>query len=859
VAGNHFVQKCVTRGKLWSQKKIVIMRSKILIASILITSLCIRVNSQFNQVTVPFINVYLGASDWADFNKDGYPDVVIAGMDSLNTRRTLIYKNNGDSTFTALSANLPGVDRADAEWGDFNNDGFADLLILGDTDSGTPITRLFSNNGNETFTEIPYVFTGVKHGEAAWADYNRDGLQDIVVTGDDDNTYTTILYKNNGDSTFTAYPAFFPGLLHSTVDWDDFNRDGFPDLLICGHSSTSSSPSTYVFSNRGDGTFSPVYAGILGVAYGTARWGDFNTDGLPDIFISGSFNGLVASIYRNNGDSTFTQVSIPQLEGLFHCDASVFDYNNDGLTDILLAGHHGPKVFLYKNTGDFSFEKETITITSTGYSSIAVGDFNTDGKTDVLVSGEISAGGARRTRLYANDFGEANTPPSLPVNLSYSLTCGKIILAWTKGNDNETPGASLSSSVYIGTAMGRTDIAAPGSLLMNGYRLTEEPGNAGTDTFMIICGLDPGTYYWGVQTVDLVNTGSAFSEEMTFTVPVIPEADAGPDHTVCAGQPYNIDESELSYTPTGNYTWTSTGSGTFDNAGLPAPVYTPSEDDLLAGSVTLWFHVSDSYHCPEGTADDKTITFAGSSIRISEGSPERMNVCEGTDTVIWITAEGTDLAFQWISSATGGNWTQIEGATTPEFSLNGITKADEKYYSCIVTDINSCIDSGAVTTQLLVYGFPAKPVITETNDTLVSLTSFDYYQWEDNLGNQLSDARYLVPVSAGSYWLFASDNSFCWSVSDPYAWEPTGIEELNTGTYVIYPNPASERLAIKCQRDAGNQVTVNMYGINGVFKGSWKLVSAETVLNVADLARGLYLLEIVDNDKIVGRNTLLLK
>jgi hypothetical protein len=76
---------------------------------------------------------------------------------------------------------------------------------------------------------------------------------------------------------------------------------------------------------------------------------------------------------------------------------------------------------------------------------------------------------------------------------------------------------------------------------------------------------------------------------------------------------------------------------------------------------------------------------------------------------------------------------------------------------------------------------------------------------------------------------------------------------------MIYPNPASDRIVIMRQQDAAIPVIVNLYGINGVFKSSWKLVSAETVLDVADLARGLYLLEIIENDKIVGRNTLLLK
>jgi hypothetical protein len=201
----------------------------------------------------------------------------------------------------------------------------------------------------------------------------------------------------------------------------------------------------------------------------------------------------------------------------------------------------------------------------------------------------------------------------------------------------------------------------------------------------------------------------------------------------------------------------------------------------------------------------------------------------------------------------------MEGATNSELLLSDISKADEKYYSCIITDINNCIDSGAVTAQLLVYGYPEKPVITESHDTLFSLEPFNHYLWEDQVGNPLSEAPYLVPAGAGSFWLWVSDNSYCWSASDLYEWEPAGMEELNNSTCMIYPNPASDRIVIMRRPDAGNPVTVNLYATNGVLKCSRKLDSGETVLDVADLARGLYLLEIIENDKIVGRNTLLLK
>jgi hypothetical protein len=831
------------------------------ITALLLTTGVLGLHAQFSQVPAAFVNVYLGASDWADFNNDGNADLAIAGLDSLNVRRTVIYKNNSDSSFSSLPVMLPGLERADVKWCDFNNDGWADLFITGNNVNDETEAALYSNNGNETFSKVPCDFTGIKHGEAAWCDYNRDGLQDVVITGDNGSTYTTILYTNKGDSTFTANAAVFPGLLHSTAEWSDYNRDGFPDLLLNGHSSSSSSPSAYVFSNNGDGTFSAVAAGITGAAYGAARWGDFNNDGMPDVFVSGSFGGLIANIYRNNGDSTFTKLSLPALEGLFHCDASVSDFNNDGFQDILLSGHHGPKVFLYKNSGDFSFTKETPSMVPVGYASVVPGDFNADGKPDVLLSGEIAAGGARKTRLYANQYGPENNPPAVPANLISALSCGKVVLNWTKGQDQETPGAIMSGAVYIGTAPGKSDILSSGSDLATGRRLVNESGNAGTDTFMIIRGLKPGTYYWGVQSVDMVNSGSIFSDEMTFQVPVMPEAYAGPDRNICSGQDYVVQEQELNYTPTGHYIWTTSGTGHFEDNTVSAPVYCPSADDLLTGSVILTFHVSNDYYCTHGAEDNKLITWVPSSIGFSGNQPELIRVCEGSDTAISVTASGEGLAYQWISSLNGEDWTVIPESDSWKIALENVTEEDERFYSCVVTDVNHCADTTDVATQVLADENPVTPVITASAGSLVAGIPFTYHQWLDNTGMVLSETDNFSPAVSGVYFLRVSDNQLCWSVSEPYAWTATGMETADAGLYTVYPNPVSDKLMIRYDGVGSSEILVRLYDMEGKLRNDWRIspdISTYTI-PMGQFERGVYLLEIMADGKAVKKSRILLK
>lgn len=163
-------------------------------------------------------------SIWFDYNNDGLPDMFMAKCGGSIERRTnQLFRNNGDGTFTdvALEAGLADpIQTWSAAVGDFNNNGYMDLLVGASsfTDGGHKLMR---NNGDGTFTDVTAgsgfdVFTGTSVEHATY-DFNNDGYLDIMGNS---NT----LFINNGDFTFT--PVIIP---FSGASVADLNNNGFLD------------------------------------------------------------------------------------------------------------------------------------------------------------------------------------------------------------------------------------------------------------------------------------------------------------------------------------------------------------------------------------------------------------------------------------------------------------------------------------------------------------------------------------------------------------------------------------------------------------------------------------------------------
>ncbi len=186
---------------------------------------------------------------WADFNNDGYIDILANKPFQNGTSNITVFKNNGNKTFTQIvMIGLQGLDNdylnqdGDMRWGDYNNDGFADILISGENggSDGYGITKIYNNNGDETFTDsgIDNIYGMVSDVSIEWGDYNNDGVLDILQTGDGriNGVFgkTRIYFNNNGKFEKELNDSFLAVHQQGMSTAADYDNDGDLDILVLG-------------------------------------------------------------------------------------------------------------------------------------------------------------------------------------------------------------------------------------------------------------------------------------------------------------------------------------------------------------------------------------------------------------------------------------------------------------------------------------------------------------------------------------------------------------------------------------------------------------------------------------------------
>jgi FG-GAP-like repeat len=163
-----------------------------------------RIPASLTPMPASSVDVYGGAA-WGDFDNDGFLDLFV----SLPGINNVLYRNNGDGTFAETVASTvasEGGNSATGVWGDYDNDGHLDLFV---PNVHFQSDYLYHNNGDGTFLNItdgPVVNDHVKSWGAAWGDYNNDGFLDLVVAVAGSSTLSdrSLLYRNNRDGTFQS-------------------------------------------------------------------------------------------------------------------------------------------------------------------------------------------------------------------------------------------------------------------------------------------------------------------------------------------------------------------------------------------------------------------------------------------------------------------------------------------------------------------------------------------------------------------------------------------------------------------------------------------------------------------------------
>lgn len=497
---------------------------------ILISLLCLfEISGQtFTDVTPENLSgLDQGSIEVGDFNNDGKLDLLNTGaLNAIGSTKgaSNILTNEGDFSFALLDdLVLDSVFLSTGIWSDFNNDGHLDVFLSGSLNGPFSANMYFGNGLGQFFVNDQMEFEELGYGEAIAGDLDNDGDMDILTTGSGlSGARLSLIYYNNGDSTFEQESNMLRGLGAGSVDLADYDIDGDLDILVSGETGSIindiDEAFTLLYTNN-NGSFEVFDFDFEPIKNGDARWIDYNVDGFPDIISSG-FNGVdVVSKVYTNANGTFSESDIELASfNFFSVAIDVGDINSDGYPDAILASQNGI-VKIYNNDQNGGFvELEGHGLEGAFEDDVELADLDGDNDLDILMIG------TNDTKIFRNDIATANASPAAPTNLTVDDGEEALSLSWDAGSDSETPDAALWYNYFI-VFEGDT-LVYPHSNA-NGTRRLVNSGNSKSAREVLLNSKEPGSYTFGVQTIDQTLNASAFAVS-SFSVnhpPVITSAE----------------------------------------------------------------------------------------------------------------------------------------------------------------------------------------------------------------------------------------------------------------------------------------------------------------------------------------------
>ena len=441
---------------------------------------------------------------WGDFDNDGWEDLIIT--DSGTSSRNDLFRNNGDGSFSKITAGPVTSDVGESTaacWGDFNNDGWLDLYIANLNNQNN---FLYRNNGDGTFSKVEGGNETAQGGNsvgAVWADFDNDGWLDLFVANQ--GSQSNYLFHNDSGVTFT--PITSGDVVTDVGDSKgcaaaDYNNKNGIDLFVANGGVTGEN--NFLYANNGDGSFTKITDGPVAsdarVSSG-GSWGDFNNDGWLDLYVTNR-NGSNNVLYKNNMGENFLAVGSADLpaDSSDSRGSAWVDYDNDGWLDLFVSNAGDEKNVLFRSSGMGFFERISfgpiVTDLRTDSRGVAWGDYNNDGSPDLFV-----ANNAGKNALYRNNISQKKW---LKIKLEGTVS-------------NKT---AIGATVVVKTKLSSED----GSIFEQRRSIDGQSGFLGQNSQILMFGLrseanvDSIIIYWPSGTIDRLSNFET-NQVLTFKEP----------------------------------------------------------------------------------------------------------------------------------------------------------------------------------------------------------------------------------------------------------------------------------------------------------------------------------------------------
>ncbi len=820
-----------------------------------------------------------GIKAFGDFNNDKYIDVI--------NQNGIMYLSNGDNSFTPKSVfTLSGV--TNIAVADYDNDEDLDFVVNGKDSGGNSFTKLFKNNGDSTFTEQTEIaLTGVCDGTTAWGDYDNDGDLDLLIVGATDlfnRIWETQIFTNNGNNTFTQIPnTNFIGVYEGNGVWADYDNDGFLDFVISGKISipnTIEITRTALYHNNGNGTFTEKYSGKFYGAYGSSNaclWSDYDGDGDLDLKISGNIGADSKStiVYENTfPDSLFLAIDKDNLKAktifkkAFDLKPNYefynqVDYDNDGDLDIIEDGK------IKRNTTNFYFgdfaknNKPAIPLNLIyrnlpGYVGLTWDIVKTDETPDSLLfynirfrkDGTLQWSGASHSSDNGyhriSDFGNIQYKNTAKYKLpegKYEWQVQTIDGAltgseWSAINSFDVK-AALANFTADSVCFGDTTYFIDNSFAYEGiidwrWDFGDIPTVTGKEQKHVF-------KTTGDHAVRLIVTNSKLQNDTVYGnayVKPIPAVSFTADD-VCEGLTATI-INPANTNGLIDWIW-DFGDGSTSNYFNPGThTYTEKKN------YTIKFKVTGENNCSNTATKTIAIKERPAKPTISESIN---NFCPGTEVKLDVTSSTDGLNFQWKR-----NGDIIDGATSKSYA-GKLTAAD---YSVVVEPGTCSSESNkiAITTKPA----PPKPNILGHGPTIWTLACDNMtasgYKWYYNNSNTpipgANGYQYYANREYGDYYVSVNEGGECWAQSDVFKAElASGIDDLSNDDVKIYPNPSAGLFKVSLGNKISDELNVRVVNILGNIVLSQINNTTDFDVDISSLTNGIYYISISSKDEVI--------